>query len=107
MKRGVRNTKFLENLVEVSHMLLSDNRFQQSFCNGDDCDSVAMRFAAIDAALAFDSVETNVLKKADRDFANNYDWLHATGRFVELVIDKGNGTESRNRKLAKQAIAET
>lgn len=104
MKRSQRNTRLLENIAEISHMLMASNEFSQQFTRGnDDPDSVEVRFAAIDAALAFDAVETRTLSRPPFDgFGINYDWMDATERYVQLVSAQGG--DGKYSELARQAI---
>lgn len=102
MKRNTRNTKLLENIAEISHMLMSSNQFRTSFYNGDEVDSVTVRFEAIDAALAFDRAESRLLRTHE---TMNYDWMLATECFVKLVIDGDSDLSPRNlEKMAEKAI---
>jgi hypothetical protein len=95
MKRTGKNQRFLENLAEVSHLIMTQPQFTHQ-------DSVRVRDIAIDAALIFDRVETATLKRASD--AANYEWMSATEDFAQIVAQNGGGNAKELTSWAKEAI---
>ena len=99
-----KDLKQLENIAEICFQLMSNNSYLQQFMNGDDGpDSVEVRSAAINAALAFDQVESAALRKAEN--AWNYEWYYAVDAFVLMCVDGRNPTEAARISITSAGLS--